>query len=117
MRGHHRQRFLRIRQRQQVVQEDTADPDPAKMFGHQRGLDAVDQRLQLSEMRLIEWLCAAQREPDAVEADRVVAANPLQHGERLTACTEEILAVDLEEAHVGFRRQDRAKMRRAKANP
>ena len=67
------------------------------MFGDQEGLQALDQRRQPGEMAGIDAVGAAQREADAMQADRPVAAEPLQSGERRPAA-HVILGMNFEKA-------------------
>src|SRR5207249_4757349 len=65
-----------------MVQVGAARDAPRQMLGDERRLEALDQPCQPLEMRGVEPLGAAEREPDAVDRQRIVGAQPLQapHG-------------------------------------
>ena len=67
------ERLLGIGQRQQIVQMASADRAPAQMIGHQRRLEALDQRLELRQMRVAQAIGRTQRQPYAMQAQRIVA--------------------------------------------
>src|SRR2546429_825984 len=65
-----------------MVQVGAACDAPRQMLGDERRLEALDQPCQPLEMRGVEPLGAAERQPDAVDRQRIVGAQPLQapHG-------------------------------------
>jgi len=59
--AHHQvQRFFGERQRQQIVEMAIVHRAPAQVFGHQRGLDALDQALEPGEMFQVQPVAAAE---------------------------------------------------------
>src|SRR6187549_3147185 len=66
------------------------------MLGDDRRLDAPRELVQLLQMPRVERIDRAERKADAMQRDRIFAANALERGERRAA--EVVLAVDLEEA-------------------
>ena len=67
------------------------------MLGYQRRLEASDTLGESAEVIGVERIGRAEREPDAVEAQRIALAEALQPCERRAAIGEEILGMDLEE--------------------
>ena len=70
----------------------------ARMVGDADRLDAIDEAREPIEVALVETGGRAEREPDAVQADRIAGARLLQDCQRGAAIGEEVLGVDLDEA-------------------
>ncbi len=109
MPAHHGERFLGHRQRQQVGEVGAVDHAPGDMLGHQAGLDPLGHAADAFEMGRIQSLGAAQRQPDAVQRDRTVAADGVEIAQR-RAAAHVVLGVDLHPRHVGATVQHRLVM-------
>ena len=85
------------------------------MLGDERRLEALDQPCQPLEMRGVEPLGAAEREPDAVDRQRIVGAQPLQapHGR---SAAHVVLGVDFQPGDARAGRHDFGDMGGAQAD-
>ena len=108
---------LVVRQRQQVMQIAAGHPGPAQMIGNPGRLHAPLQPLQPGQMLLIERIRAADRKRHAVHRDRIVGSDPVQPMQGPAARNHEILAGDLEPAHLGPGLDNLGVMRRAQSEP
>src|SRR5512134_1281715 len=86
---------------------------PAQVLGHQARLITLDQALELVQMRGAQWIDRSEAQPDAMQAQRIMRAQPLEEPVRLPGLAEEILAVHLEPADRRPGVQQLAVMRRA----
>ena len=80
------------------------------MLGHQRRLVALDERLEAPEMGLVERLRPADRHADAVQRQRMVAADAGERVVRRTAGAHVVLGMNLEEAPLSSVGEDRRQM-------
>ena len=87
-----------LKKRQQVVGVDAADRGPTQVVGHQRRLEAVDEFGEAPQVILAQRIGRADRQPDAVQAERVVAPRQAEIVVRQAAAAEVVLAVRLDEA-------------------
>ena len=67
------------------------------MFGYESGLVTLNERLEASKMRLIEWRKATDRHAHAMDRDRMIAPDEAQRMMGRTACAHIILGMNLEE--------------------
>lgn len=72
------------------------------MIGDECRLELVDQLAQALQVAVAERIGRADREADAVQAERVLAAGAAQEAERQAAAPEVVLGMDLDEADVGL---------------
>ena len=110
------ERFLGHRQRQQVGQVVPVGIVPGQMLGHQAGLEALHGDADAFKVRGVESLGAAKRKTDAVQRQRIVAANGVEVGERLAA-THIVLGMDFEPRHLGARVDDDLVVLKAQPDP
>ncbi len=106
MPAHHRKRFLGHRQRQQVGEIGAADDAPGDVLGHQAGLDPLGDAANAFEMRRVQSLGAAERQPDAVQRNRIIAADGVEIAQR-RAAAHVVLGVNFHPRHVGANVQHR----------
>ena len=111
-----RERFVGVRQRQQVVEVPAADPAPAQVLGDERGLGALDQARELREVGAVERVRAAERHAHAVQRQRIVGANARERRQRGSAVHVVVLAVDLEPRHRRTLGEHLPDVRRAQAD-
>ena len=116
MLAHHRKRFLGHRQRQQVGEVGRVGDAPGDVLRHQGGLDAFGDLADAFEMCGIEPLRAAEREPDAVERNRMVAADGFETADR-RAAAHVVLGMHLHPRDVGATLQYRLVMLEAQPYP
>jgi hypothetical protein len=67
------------------------------VLGHERRLQPLDERREASQVGRVDAVGAAEREPDAVDLQRMVASDPLERAERRSA-PHVVLGMDLEKA-------------------
>ncbi len=96
-----RERFLGVRQGQQVVEMAPADTAPAQVLGDERGLDPIGEALQLGDVPVVERVGRPERHADAVQRYRIVGAQILERRDRRPAVGEIVLAVDFEPGNGG----------------
>ena len=111
-----RERLLRVRQREQVVQIGAARDAPGQMLGDQARLDAIGQRPEPCEVSRVERPVAAEREPDAVERDGVVPPHRLELRDGGPAA-HVVLRVHLDPRQRRPRREDLRDVRRPQPDP
>lgn len=80
------------------------------MFGEALGLVAVEQRLEPVEVVDIEWRLAAQRQPDAMDRQRVALTDAGQIVVVRAAGHQVVFGMDLKKADVGPVADDPLKM-------
>ena len=68
-------RFLGIGQRQQIVQVGVGVARPGEVFAHQPRLVALDKSFEAREMRFVQGARTADGKADAVQRERIVAAD------------------------------------------
>ena len=90
------QRFAAARKGQQVGQVVRAAPRPGEMLGDQRRLDPPHQRGQAGQRLRIRRLGAGERQRDAVQRQRMDAADRFQPGQPRPAGDQVVLGMDLE---------------------
>jgi hypothetical protein len=95
------QRLFGVRQRQQVVRKGAVDRAPAQVLGDEPGLGQVHEPLEAPQVLAIERICRAQRQADAVQAERVELTQLQQVFDLCAAIGEIIFAVRFEPADVG----------------
>ncbi len=115
-RAHVRQRLLRERKRQEVVEVPPAHAAPAQVLGDECRLDPANQCAELREMLAREGIGRPQRHPDAVQRERIIGPDAIERRERRAAVGEVVLAVNLEPGYRRPRRPARA-ARAAPAGP
>ncbi len=93
-----RERLLGERQRQEIGKVRAADRAPGKMLGYEPRADALRQVSQPREVPLVEPVGAAERQPHAVERNRIVAPDRVENHERLSAA-HVVLGVHFEPRH------------------
>src|SRR5258707_10155345 len=71
------------RQRQQIGKMRAAARRPREMLGNERGVDPPGKFGETPQVARVEPFGAAERERNAVQRDRIVAADRFQVGERL----------------------------------
>jgi len=91
-----RERLFGVRQRQQVVRIASGDTRPAEMIRDPRRLDALRERLQLSQVLAIERRAAADRERHAVQRERIALADPREMVQWRAAGNQVVLGQRLE---------------------
>jgi hypothetical protein len=101
-----RQRNIVVRQRQQIVEENTVVRRPGEMLGEQRRLIDIDDAFQPFQVVAIERGCTADRQADTVDRQRMISANPVQEVMRRTARAHVVLGVNLEEIDAAGAGQD-----------
>ncbi len=106
MLGDARQRLLRVGNWQEVVQIGRVVRRPGEVLGEETRLVALVQMLQPQEMIAVERPVGADREPDAVQRQRVALADRGQVAMRRPAGAHVVLRVHLEEAEVGAALED-----------
>ena len=89
---------------------------PGQVLGHERRLQSRDEAGEALEMPRIQALGGAERQPDAVDRDRIVAAEPLQRPDRRPAA-HVVLGVDLEPANGRVARQHLVHVRAPEPDP
>jgi len=72
---------------------------PAGVFGHQRGLEARDGRLDALQVFAVDAVGGAEAQAHAVQAERVVSPGAQQGVHRRAAFMEVVLGMRLDEAH------------------
>jgi hypothetical protein len=98
------------RKRQEVVAVVAGDRGPAEVVGHDRRIDAIGQNPEPPQVAGVQRIRGADRERDAVERDRIVAPDALQHRQRTAARHHEVLGDRLEERDVRPRLDDRVEV-------
>ncbi|OFA09152.1 hypothetical protein DUPY_01440 [Duganella phyllosphaerae] len=104
------------RQGQQVVQVAVAYRAPAQVFGHQARCDAAHQCAHALEMLCGKSPCRAQAQPHAMQADRIIAPQLLQHMPVAAGLVEIVFGVDFEPVHRRPLIEELAMVRRAQAD-
>jgi hypothetical protein len=97
--GDDRERLLVIGDRQQVVEIRAAGDAPGDVVRDCGGIEAPHQRGDAPQVLRVQPLRRAQRQADAMQADRVVLAQRFQHRRR-RAAAKEVLGMDLEPSDV-----------------
>src|SRR6516165_9114753 len=92
------ERFFRHRQWQKVGEIASFRDAPREMLRDERRRDALDGAADPVEMAEIEPLGAAQRQADAVQRNRVIAADRLEISERRPAA-QIVFGMDLQPRH------------------
>jgi hypothetical protein len=72
-----RERFLGVRERQQVVHVTTFDRTPGQMLRNQSWIEAFHEGLQLLQVIGVQRVGRTQRKPDAVKAQWITGAELL----------------------------------------
>src|SRR5262245_3235797 len=93
------QRLAGVGQGQQIVQVDAADRAPANVLGDECGLHAINEPLEASQVLAVELVRGAEREPDAMQAQRVALRDALDDLDLRAAVGEVVLAVRFEPAN------------------
>jgi len=93
-----------------------ADRSPAEMIGHEHRLEASCERFQPDKVLVAHAVRGAERQADAVQAQRINLADALEEMQRLPAAPEEIFAVNFQPADVGASFEDLTVMRRAQTD-
>src|SRR5580704_8509296 len=101
-----RKRLLGHRQRQEVGEVSAVNDAPGDVLRHKAGLDPLRDLANALDMRRVEPLGAAERQPDAMQRNREIAADRVETGER-RAAAHVILGMDLHPRDVWSRVQDR----------
>ena len=99
MPAHDFERFLGHWQRQEVSEIAAVDDAPREVLRYERRLDAQGGLPDAFELRRVETFRAAERQPDAVQRDRVVGADSFEAGERLAAA-HVVLGMDFQPSDV-----------------
>src|SRR5713101_9379099 len=86
------ERLLVERQRPEVVDVAAAMAAPAEVIGDDGRLDAIDERTQRGEIRLVERIGGPDGERDPVQRNRHVAPHLLESGHWPAAGSEVVLA-------------------------
>jgi len=66
------------------------------MFGYRSRLDALDKTVQLRQMHFVEQARRAQPEPNAVQADRQIAAHSVEYVQVEDTVAEVVFAMNLD---------------------
>src|SRR5262249_5036561 len=91
------QRFLRIRQRQQIVEKGAAMRRPGQMLGKSRGLIMIAKPLEACELFAMERRRRPDRQSDAVNRECETIAQRAQLRMRRTAGPHVVLGVNFDE--------------------
>ena len=110
------ERFLGHGQRQQVGKVRTADDAPRKMLGDEPRFEAFDDAPDTIQMGAIKALGAAERKPDAMQRDGIVATDGVEIGER-RAAPHVVLGVNFQPSHFRPRIEDRLMVLKAQPDP
>ena len=105
-----RERFVRVRQGQQIVEKCAIVRRPGEVLGDESRLIAFRDARQSGEMGAVERPGRADRQADAVQRKRIAAADRLEPTVRRTARAHVVLGVNLEKAEFGTRIQDGVEM-------
>ncbi len=116
MPAHHRERLRGHGQRQQIGEIGAVCQAPGDMLRHHGGLDPLRHALNAFEVRRVQSFGAAEREPDAVQRDRIVAANGIEIAQR-RAAAHVVFGVDFHPRHVGTDVQHRLMVLEAQSYP
>ncbi len=103
VRAHAVQRAAVEGHRQQIVEEGFAVASPREVLRERCRLVAIDQGCQTVEMRLVERANASDRQPDAVQRQRVVLADAAEEVMEGPAVDHVVLGVHFEESDVRAR--------------
>src|SRR3546814_5435617 len=99
-----------IGQRQQVVHEHIAVTGPGQMLGKRLRRVTRNQRSQLIEVGTIERAGTTDRQPDTMNRQRVVLADPAQVMLECAAFDQIVLGMAFEEREIGQRIENLLKM-------
>jgi hypothetical protein len=89
---HVNESFLGVREWPQIVRVVSAETAEAQVVGDAEGRDARGELGESGEVRFTEGIHAADGQRHAMQCDRHVRTHALEHAERATAATHEILA-------------------------
>ena len=98
-----------------MVEIGAARHAPRQVLGDERRLEALDQSRQPLEMRGVEPVRAAEREPHPMDRHRVVGAQPLERAPR-RAAAHVVLGVDLQPGDGGAALEDLRHVRGAQTD-
>ena len=106
---------------QQIVGMDDATLRPrrageAGMVRHPQRIDPLNQRSELFHMGVVKTACRTQRQPHAMQADRIVGANCRKHLCRSIVGVEKVFRVHLDETQGGTQNAEFLVMRLAQAD-
>ena len=110
------ERFPGHRQRQEVGEIMAAHYAPRQVLGDEFWFEPSDQISQALQMVAVDPLGTAEREPDAVEGQGVVAPDAFEVHE-WAAAAKIILRMDLKPADRGTRFEDRLMVLEAQPDP
>jgi hypothetical protein len=86
------------------------------MLGDDRGLDPLDQPLELAQMNRVERHRRTKPESNAMKADRQTASHDVEHMQVIAAIAEIVLAVHLDPVDRGRRCEKVMVMRMTQPN-
>src|SRR5262249_2477635 len=96
-------RLVGVGERQEVVEKGILVGRPGEMLGEEAGLVAFDEVLQPRQVIAVKRLLRADRQPDAVQRQRIAIADRSEIAVRRAAGAHVVLGMDLEEADIGGR--------------
>src|SRR5579875_2201365 len=90
--------FVRIGQRQEVMQVMPSDSSPAEMIGNPRRLEAPRHFSQSREIGAVEGIGGSDRERHSVHHDWIISAHLFKYADRPPTGNHKVLGDDLEPA-------------------
>ena len=99
--------FEGVGQGQEIVEEGALVGRPRQVLGNERRLEALRDRRQPLEMRLVQRPRRADRQADAVQRQRVTLADGVEAAMRRAARAHVVFRVDLEKPKLRARFHDR----------
>src|SRR2546427_9230576 len=115
VRSQHSEALLGVRQREQIVEIDAVRATPGDVLRDEGGLDLVRQLADPAQVRAVDWSGASERQPDAVQGNSVVAAQPFERAAR-RAAAEVILGMHLEDPYAPWAAKQFVQVRSAQAD-
>jgi hypothetical protein len=110
-------RFLRVRQRKQIVEEFTAGVTPAGVFRDECRFEPGYRAFHAREMFMVDAVDGTEPEPDAMQTEWVVSTGAFECANPGAAFVEIVLGVRFDPADRGTFVEQRLMMNRPKADP